>query len=84
MKILNALKKLSSDECVPMQSVIECINWILSSEKKHVGGRNFSAAFDYWGEEKLSELLENNLDMYKLRRSGNHLLQREKPITEKG
>lgn len=63
--------KLSSDECVPIQQVIDSFEWVISQPKTIVSGRNFSTVFDQWGSEKLVELLSTNKDMYKLRRFGN-------------
>ena len=61
----------------PISEVVRSINWIFDQEKNIVGGRNFSTAFDPWGEEnplntKLIEELRKDFNMYKLRRSGNN------------
>lgn len=63
--------KLSSDECVPVQKVIDSFEWVISQPRKVVSGRNFSTVFDKWGSEELTHQLSNNQDMYKLRRFGN-------------
>jgi NAD(P)-dependent dehydrogenase (short-subunit alcohol dehydrogenase family) len=70
------LEKLTQDECVPMQSVVECCNWIVAADSEVASGRNFSAAFDAWGDPRLEELLRADPDMYKLRRAGNAKLAR--------
>jgi len=63
--------KLNSNECVPIQKVIDSFEWVISQPKKIVSGRNFSTVFDEWGSEKLVRQLADNKDMYKLRRFGN-------------
>lgn len=62
----------------PMEAVMKSIDWIFSQPKEIVGGRNFSSAYDPIDfDDECSELLTKNLasdsDMFKLRRSGNHL-----------
>lgn len=64
-------QKLKGDDCVPMNKVLECCNWIIESARLQVGGRNFSVAHDAWGQPELDEVLEQRPNMYKLRRSGN-------------
>lgn len=71
------LHKLSTEECTPMIKVLECCDWVVDAPRKWVGGRNFSVTFDMWGGEELSELLEKEPHMYKLRRKGNHRLTRK-------
>ncbi|MDY6856472.1 MAG: SDR family oxidoreductase [Thermodesulfobacteriota bacterium] len=63
--------KLSSDECTPMNEVLDCCDWIIDSPHEIVSGRNFSVVFDSWGTEILSKALLEEYDMYKLRRYGN-------------
>ena len=70
------LDKLARNECVPMDRVVECCNWLLRSDASIVSGRNFSAAFDAWGDPRLDELLRSDPGMYKLRRAGNSNLVR--------
>ena len=66
----------------PINDVIESINWIFAQEKKIIGGRNFSTAFDPWGEENpananLLEKLNKDFNMYKLRRHGNNFFPKK-------
>lgn len=68
------LEKLARNECVPMERVVECCNWLAGAPTDVVSGRNFSAAFDAWGDPRLEELLRRDPDMYKLRRAGNSVL----------
>jgi len=70
-------EKLSSNECTPMNDVLDCCEWIAASPRKVVGGRNFSVAFDKWGDEELVNKLKEDSDIYKLRRFGNDLLIKE-------
>lgn len=65
------LDKLAASECVPMERVVECCNWLVQAPTEVINGRNFSTAFDAWGDPRLDELLKDNPDMYKLRRAGN-------------
>ncbi len=76
------LEKLDSNECVPMDQVIACCDWIVNSPRDVIGGRNFSLVFDDWGNEALDVMLRDDPDMYKLRRSGNGRLERNPPISE--
>ncbi|MDO9371798.1 MAG: SDR family oxidoreductase [Gammaproteobacteria bacterium] len=66
-----ALEKLASNECTPMEKVVECCNWLIDGPRDLLAGRNFSVAFDKWGSPELDRLLAINPDMYKLRRLGN-------------
>lgn len=72
------IDKLASDEMVSISTVVECCDWVVGSNRATVGGRNFSLVFDGWGDPKLNELLQNDLDMYKLRRSGNDRMVRNR------
>jgi NAD(P)-dependent dehydrogenase (short-subunit alcohol dehydrogenase family) len=63
--------KYSSDEWTSMDDVAGCCDWILNSSREVVGGRNFSAVFDQWGTSLLEQALQEDHNMYKLRRHGN-------------
>ena len=63
--------KLNSDELTPMEDVLDCCDWLVSSPREVISGRNFSTVFDKWGTKELSEELMRDYDMYKLRRHGN-------------
>lgn len=65
------LKKLEDNDCTPINTVIESIEWGINLPKKIIGGRNISVVFDKWGQKRLEEELEKNPHMYKLRRYGN-------------
>jgi NAD(P)-dependent dehydrogenase (short-subunit alcohol dehydrogenase family) len=68
------IQQLKDGDLVPMQSVVDCCNWVIDSDRSVVGGRNISLVFDRWGDLELDRLLREDPDMYKLRRSGNDRL----------
>lgn len=63
--------RLEGTDWVPMDRVIECCTWIVTTQSNGVKGRNFSAAHDHFGTQELEMALENDPDMYKLRRDKN-------------
>jgi NAD(P)-dependent dehydrogenase (short-subunit alcohol dehydrogenase family) len=65
------IAKLASDECTPMETVLDCCDWLIKADRKAVSGRNFSVVFDKWGSNPLVKKLVEDPNMYKLRRSGN-------------
>lgn len=65
-------KIFKNKDFFPMSEVINCCDWVLSSSKELVGGRNFSAVFDPWKSDKIN-LINNDINNFKLRRFGNHL-----------
>ncbi len=74
------LKKIKSGDSTPMERVLDCVEWIISSPQERVGGRNFSVVHDCWGSADLDSLLALEPHMYKLRRYGNSfLVAEEKP-----
>lgn len=77
------LQKLASEECVPIDTVVECMDWIIGAPRAVVSGRNISLVYDDWGSSRLAELLQQAQDMFKLRRSGNDRLVRSVPISER-
>ena len=58
--------------CTPISDILDCCDWIISSTKEIVGGKNFSVKHDNWKNKEIFEkfLAENNNRM-KLRRYGN-------------
>jgi NADP-dependent 3-hydroxy acid dehydrogenase YdfG len=66
-------KKLKDNDFVDMQKVINCCNWIVESKSKGINGRNFSVEYDDWQNSELEKVLENDFNMYKLRRFKNDL-----------
>jgi NAD(P)-dependent dehydrogenase (short-subunit alcohol dehydrogenase family) len=63
--------KLEAADWVLMDRVIECCTWIVTTQSNGVKGRNFSVAHDHFGTRELEKALENDPDMYKLRRNKN-------------
>ena len=60
------------EKCYSMEKVIDCCNWILSSERELVGGRNISSVFDPWESDEIKKIKDNS-NIYKLRRFGNEI-----------
>lgn len=75
---LKTIEMIERGEFFPMEKVVECCNWLVGSRRDVVSGRNFSAVYDKWGTEELTQALLANTNMYKLRRSGNEALTKEK------
>jgi len=57
-------------KCYPIEKVIDCCDWLLSSSRDLVGGRNFSAIHDPWESDKINLILDDS-NIFKLRRFGN-------------
>jgi NAD(P)-dependent dehydrogenase (short-subunit alcohol dehydrogenase family) len=70
--------KLAGCEMTPMTDVLDCCDWVVSSPRDVVGGRNVSVVFDAWGRKDLESALRNSPEMYKLRRCGNETMIRGK------
>ena len=64
-------EKLAGDECTPMVTVLDCLDWVIQAPSRVVGGRNLSVVFDEWGSSALEQQLTAEPNMYKLRRCGN-------------
>lgn len=62
---------ISDGEWVPMEKVLDCVEWVLESPREIVGGRNFSVAHDDWKSAELNGKIESDGHMYKLRRYRN-------------
>ncbi len=59
----------------PLDDIYFCIDWMDRQKILHVSGRNFSIVYDPWNKndgKDLIQLLSNDDNMYKLRRSGNN------------
>jgi NAD(P)-dependent dehydrogenase (short-subunit alcohol dehydrogenase family) len=65
------VERYKDDDFVPMSKVVNCCNWLFDQPREVISGRNFSVAWDAWGNESLTGELQKNQNMYKLRRSGN-------------
>lgn len=67
------IEKFKNNEFVPMSRVVECCNAMISGDKAALTGRNISVEFDCWNEPQFLSFLNENSDIYKLRRFGNDL-----------
>ncbi len=66
------ISKLAGDECTPMETVLDCCDWIVKADRRSVSGRNFSVVSDKWQSAgPLVKKLAEDPHMYKLRRHGN-------------
>lgn len=65
------VQKLDHNECTPMEKVVECCTWAVTTPSRGVRGRNFSVVSDRWGSPCLERELEEDEHMYKLRRHKN-------------
>jgi len=72
--LVRTRQKIEHGDFTPMETVLDCCDWLLASPREEIGGRNFSVAHDAWGSPELRAALLADPDMYKLRRSGNNLL----------
>ena len=59
----------NSKKLTPFEEILKCFQWIVRSNKKIVGGRNFSIKYDNWGSPSLEKKLKKNINIYKLRRA---------------
>lgn len=65
------VEKLTGNECNSMERVVACCDWVLSTPREVIGGRNFSVVFDPWGDPRMDAALRSARNLYKLRRFGN-------------
>ncbi len=70
-KYKEVVERIESGNFTSMQTILDFLDWILSQEKKVIGGRNFSIRSDIWGDFELEEFLKKNKDAFKLRRFFN-------------
>lgn len=64
-------RRLQSGDFVPMQRIVDCIEWVIRENAAVTSGRNFSVAHDRWGKADLRIKLLQDSNKYKLRRYGN-------------
>jgi NAD(P)-dependent dehydrogenase (short-subunit alcohol dehydrogenase family) len=67
------IEKFKNNEFVPMSKVVDCCNIMIAGDKAALTGRNISVEFDRWSEPQFVSFLNENSDIYKLRRFGNEL-----------
>ncbi len=75
------IDKLVSNECTPMEQVLDCCDWLVNAPRELISGRNFSVVFDKWGSEEMERRLAEEPNMYKLRRYGNDWLVKNERVT---
>lgn len=70
----------SPDAGTSHDDVYGCLRWCMGAGKSVIGGRNVSLVYDLWrdGGAELSQLLERDKSVYKLRRFGNDYLVKPK------
>ena len=51
-----------------LDSVLDCVEWCLSSPRRAIGGRNIALAHDPWKSSELTDRLAADPELYKLRR----------------
>ena len=68
------LQNFKKNNFYPMSKLIKCCNWLLNSNKKLVGGRNFSSVFDPWDNKKIN-MIKKDPNLFKLRRFGNNFIK---------
>lgn len=66
--------KQPKEAWVPLEKVIHCCLWALHSPA--IGGRNISVEHDAWDASELELALQNDLNLFKLRRYGNNAFQK--------
>ena len=71
---LNRVKKFLKNvkEEKKFKKIYEFLQWIKRSEKKTTSGRNFSLENDKWNTKELIKKLNDDPDMFKLRRYKNN------------
>jgi len=75
---------LASNDCVPIERVVECCDWMIDAPRAAIGGRNISLVYDCWDDPRLLRLLADEPDLYKLRRAGNDRMVRGAGLIEAG
>jgi len=69
--------RLKNNDFTDMREILRFCDWALTAHRKVISGRNFSVVNDKWGEPELEKILSKDMDIYKLRRSGNAILKRD-------
>ena len=65
------LEKFQKGDWIPMEKVVECCTYLVTTPCDAISGRNFSVASDSWGTIDLEQALISNPEMYKLKRHLN-------------
>ncbi len=61
-------KKLARGDFIPMERVLDCLDWVIGSAKKVVGGRDVHVVYDAWGSARFSKTLARDPELLKLRK----------------
>ena len=69
--VQETLRRLDANDFNPVVDVCECVEWLITTDKKQVGGRNFSSQHDNWRSDDIYVKLNAQHSMFKLRRYGN-------------
>lgn len=71
------LEHMTNDDFVPMETVLDCIDWASAQPVDVVGGRNFSVAHDPWRDPSYPDWLHGHPHRARLRRAGNRAFEQE-------
>ena len=69
--VRETLRRLETDDFLPMSKVLDAVDWLIDQPKEIIGGRNFSAGGDPFEEEELTEFLAREPSAFRLRRAFN-------------
>lgn len=64
-------KRFEENNFIPMEKVLSCFDWLITTDSDGISGRNISVSSDMIGAQSLEKELENDENMYKLRRYKN-------------
>jgi NAD(P)-dependent dehydrogenase (short-subunit alcohol dehydrogenase family) len=65
---------LESNNCIPIERVVACCDWLINADPGLVNGRNFSVAYDPWDKEDITSISKDN-NNFKLRRFGSDIFK---------
>lgn len=65
------VKRFQDNDFISMNKVLACLDWIITTESSSISGRNISISSDKIGSKELEIALDQDDDMYKLRRHKN-------------
>ena len=65
-------KHFKENDFISMEQVISCFDWLINTKSTGISGRNISISSDKCGTKSLEKALEEDENMYKLRRHKNY------------
>ncbi len=68
--------RLDRGDFVPMDDVLDCIDWVAAQPVDVIGGRNFSVVHDPWRDPAYVDWLRGDPDRARLRRAGDQEFDR--------